>query len=73
MAIYRVILNGKITGQTVTATSKAAAYANVPALSAYKAGDKIQLQEVDDPDIGVVGFMMVELPSESKDPIFPIR
>jgi hypothetical protein len=73
MAIYRVIVNGKTTGQTVTAASEAAAYADVPGLSAYTAGDTVQLQEVDDPDISTVGFMMVELPSESKDPIFPIR
>ena len=73
MGVYRVIINGKDTGHTVTANSMTDAYTDLPSLSEFSAGEKIQLQEVEDLDIGVVGFMMVDLPSDNKDPIFPIR
>jgi hypothetical protein len=73
MAVYRVIVNGKDTGQTVTATSKTDAYADVSASRPLRSDDTVELEKVTDLDIPEVGFMMVDLPSDKNEPIFPIR
>lgn len=46
MGIYRVIVNGKDTGEYVTASSVQEAYADVSASMLLKYSDDVQLQEI---------------------------
>lgn len=70
MSVFRIIVNDKDTGKTITSTSKQAAYAELGASIGDNPNDKVLLQEVDDL-FPVVGFMMVDLPPNSSNPLFP--
>lgn len=45
--VYRLILNGKDSGQTITAASKMDAFDDVMVTKAVKSGDTVQLKELD--------------------------
>lgn len=70
MSVFRIVVNDKDTGKTITSTSKRTAYAELSASTGYNPNDKVLLQEVDDL-FPVVGFMMVDLPPNSSDSLFP--
>ncbi|KYZ77454.1 hypothetical protein AXX12_04910 [Anaerosporomusa subterranea] len=69
MAVFRVILNGKDTDQTIIATSKMDAYADVSVSRALKLRDTVQLKEIADPDLPEVGLNLVDLAPDHDDPL----